>query len=190
MGELYDPRAVANFIIRSRKLMRLETTQIEVQKLLFFSYESFLIGTGRRLVKGYFEAWQYGPVHPVVYRAFRKYGGSPIQEFATALDPMTKQPIDLKEITDTAALRHINEIVSRFSGFSAGQLIDISHHPRGPWQATVDKARTSVALGMRITDNVIIECMNQRGLISNQPPKKFEANEPDDEAPFAEYRPS
>ena len=185
MGELYDPRAVANFILRSRKLMRLETTQIEVQKLLFFAYESYLIGTGKRLVKGYFEAWQFGPVHPVVYRAFKHYRGSPIQELATAFDPLTGQQTEIKPISDPSALRHINEIVSRFSGFSGGQLIDISHHPEGPWQATVDKARTSVALGMRITDTVILECMNQRRRLGREPPKKYEVCEPDDEAPFA-----
>ena len=40
------------------------TVTLELQKLMYFARAIFLIETDDPLVSGWFEAWQYGPVHP------------------------------------------------------------------------------------------------------------------------------
>ena len=40
---------------------------------------------------------------------------------------------------------------------SPGRLVEISHAPKGPWATIANKAKTSVALAMRIPDTVTLE---------------------------------
>ena len=65
----YDPRVVANLILDIRDELNLETTNLELQKLLYFSHAFSLNRFDVPLVSGFFEAWKNGPVNPAVYLA-------------------------------------------------------------------------------------------------------------------------
>lgn len=56
----YDPRALANFMLDEAERNGLALTNLASQKLLYFAHGMFLNETKRPLVKGFFEAWQYG----------------------------------------------------------------------------------------------------------------------------------
>jgi hypothetical protein len=58
----------------------------------------------------------------------------------------------------------------------------ISHAAGAPWQYIVDKARTSVAFGMRIPDNVIIERFKHHKVSVGATPID---GEPSEDTPFA-----
>ena len=184
----YDPRAVSNFILKARRLIGLETTQIEIQKLLFFSYEAYLIRRRAKLVKGYFEAWEYGPVHPDVYRAFKKYQGKPITEFATKTDPFTGEVTDIDDVFESSDRRHITEIVAKLSGLSAFELVELSHAPNGPWHSVVENAKSGVALGLRITDDAILGHRPHSMLMREGHHTISRGKILDDEAPLARDR--
>ena len=53
-------------------------TNLALQKLLYFAHALFLIERKRPLVSGYFEAWEFGPVHPAVYQSFKDARDKPI----------------------------------------------------------------------------------------------------------------
>lgn len=152
----FDPRSVANFLLDTRDSLGRQTTQIELQKLLFFAHESYLLRLRRRLVVGYFEAWQYGPVHPTIYRAFSDAKGSPITNRAAARNIHTGQAEPVDPLKDEEAMAHVRDVVMTLVGLNAGQLIELSHVKGGPWHSTVESAKYSVALGLRITDDVIL----------------------------------
>lgn len=153
---MHDPRVVANFVLEARSLIGKETTQIDLQKLLYFSFESYLVQKRQRLVSGYFEAWTYGPVHPDIYQAFKAYRGKPITAYAQKRDVLRGTFSDLPTLSDQEARRHVLETVSRMSVLSTGQLVNLSHAKGGPWHSIVESATNSVALGLRITDDVIL----------------------------------
>ncbi len=151
-----DPRIAANFVLETREFLGLTTTQIELQKLLYFSHEAHLLQTRQPLVNGFFEAWKYGPVHPDVYNSFKVFKGKPIKGRAKKRDLFTKVETDLVRLNDTEKIRHIVEVVTRLSRFTAGELVALSHAKGGPWHSVVESANLTVALGMRITDDVIL----------------------------------
>jgi uncharacterized phage-associated protein len=64
---------------------------MKLQKLLFFTHADFLIRTGRPLIKQEFEAWDYGPVIPSLYREFKKFKDQPITSKAKCFDPVGRQ---------------------------------------------------------------------------------------------------
>ncbi|MEM6589830.1 MAG: type II toxin-antitoxin system antitoxin SocA domain-containing protein [Pseudomonadota bacterium] len=165
MDRQEDPRAVANFILETRRLLSRTTTNLELQKLLFFSHSNYLLATGRKLVSGYFEAWAYGPVHPIAYRAFKHFGGDPIPLHAEGIDPFTKKPKVIKQLSNVEAQDTIAATVSSLAKYSAGQLVDMSHKKGGPWHYTVTNARSGGALGMRITDETILGCARRTKVV-------------------------
>lgn len=161
-----DPRTIANYILQTRKHLGRDTTNLEIQKLLFFCYSNYLLSTKEKLCSGYFEAWKYGPVHPIVYRSFSSFKGSTIQSHAEQRDPFTKKPSIIKQIDSAEQREIITGTVSTLAKLTAGQLVDLSHRPNGPWDRIVQKAKSGSVLGMRITDEVIISCSRSAKLVS------------------------
>src|SRR5262249_26957468 len=75
----YDPRAIANLMLDEAERNERELSHLPLQKLLYFAHGLFLVEQKQPLVSGFFEAWQRGPVHPVVYQAFKGAGRNPIR---------------------------------------------------------------------------------------------------------------
>lgn len=153
----YDPRAVANLLLDLADQDGLAISNLALQKLLYFAHAHFLIRHDKPLVTGGFEAWTYGPVHPAVYQAFKADADRPLRSRATARNVMTGESRPLPRIEDRDAQRLIREVLASYGHLPAGRLIDLSHAPNGPWAAVVKQARESVALGLRIPDNVTRE---------------------------------
>ncbi len=153
----YDPRAVANLLLDLADQEGLPISNLALQKLLYFAHGHFLIRTGQPLVQGGFEAWTYGPVHPAVYQAFKAEGDRPVQARAQGRNVMTGEARALSAPLDPQVRRQLLEVLRSYGHLSPGRLVDISHAPRGPWATIVNKAKTSMALGMRIPDSVTLE---------------------------------
>ncbi len=148
----YDPRAVANLLLDLAAKDHdgpIPISNLALQKLLYFAHAHFLIRTETPLVQGYFEAWKYGPVHPAVYQAFKSEGDRPIMGRAEARNVMTGETWPLAPPDDAAVRRLVGDILRSYGHLSPGRLIDITHAPKGPWATVVNKAKTSIALGLR-----------------------------------------
>nr|WP_249158178.1 type II toxin-antitoxin system antitoxin SocA domain-containing protein [Bradyrhizobium jicamae] len=157
-------------------------SNLALQKLLYFAHATFLIETGTPLVSGFFEAWKYGPVHPIVYRSFRSSEGRPIKDRAMSEDPVTGE-LRLPTIADAPdAMRHVRKILALYGTITPGRLVDITHAPNAPWHYIVNKSKTSVALGLRIPDNVIRDRFKFHKVTVSAAPRH---GEPDEDSPIA-----
>ncbi len=183
MSGAYDPRAIANLMLDEAKARGIKISNLALQKLLYFAHGIFLLRTRRPLVSGYFEAWQYGPVHPSVYRAFKGAGSDAIEIRAVAKDPLTGKPRDLPLPTDEDVKELLAEVVWRYGKLSPARLVDLSHAKGSPWDVIVDKSRTDVAFGMRIPDTVILDRFQHHKVSVDANPRAGEP--PSDDTPFA-----
>ncbi len=183
MTDAYDPRAVANLMLDEAKRRGINISNLALQKLLYFAHGIYLTKNKRPLVSGYFEAWQYGPVHPAVYRAFKGSGSDAIAMRAVAKDPLTGKQRDLPLPTDPDVIDLIEEVVKRYGKLSPARLVDLSHAKGSPWEVVVDKARTDVAFGMRIPDTVILDRFQHHKVSVDANPRAGEP--PSDDTPFA-----
>lgn len=179
----YDPRAIANLMLDEADRRGFKISNLALQKLLYFAHGIHLKKGKGPLVSGYFEAWQYGPVHPAVYRAFKQNGSEPIAVRAVKQDPLTGQTRDLPKPDDMAVVDLVSDVVRHFGSMSAGRLVDLSHAKDSPWSYVVDKARTDVAFGMRIPDNVILGRFQHHKVSLNASPRAGEP--PSDDTPIA-----
>lgn len=177
-----DPRSVCNLILDEAR-NRTPPTNLALQKLLYFVHGLYLIETKRPLVLGYFEAWQYGPVHPAAYRAFKSAGDRPITFRAVSRDPLTgaERPIP-NPSEDGDVAEQVRRVMSVYGRMTPGRLVELSHAKGAPWDFVVDKARTSMAFGLRIPDTVILERFKHHKVSIGSAPSK---GEPSEDAPFA-----
>ena len=182
MSGPYDPRAIANLMLDEADRRGWKITNLALQKLLYFAHGIHLTKKKEPLVSGYFEAWQYGPVHPAVYRAFKPSGSAPISTRAVAKDPLTGKVRDLTKPTDLGVIDLVSDVTRSYGHLPPGRLVDLSHAKDSPWSVVVDKARTDVAFGMRIPDDVIMDRFRHHKVSVGTNPRAAEP--PSDDAPF------
>lgn len=177
----FDPRGVANLMLDEADRVGVSVTNLALQKLLYFAHGIFLNETKQPLVSGYFEAWQYGPVHPAAYKAFRSAGSEAIHFRARSQDVLTGRSKPIPEPDNLAIRRLIQLVLNSYGKLSPGRLVDISHAKNSPWDFIVDKGRTSVAFGLRIPDTVILDRFKYHKVSIGAVPV---AGEPSEDTPF------
>jgi uncharacterized phage-associated protein len=161
-----DPRALANYILIVRTHFGYQTTNLELQKISYFAYAKYLQTYGEKLCEGYFEAWEHGPVHPLLYRTFKKFGANPITQRAEETNLITGEVRPVSPPSDPKKRTHIAETVLQLRNLSASQLRAKSHAPRGPWHMVWESAKNNLASQVIIPDNVIREGFGRHMLSS------------------------
>ena len=168
----YDPWVIANWFIDRAKAEGLDKkmTNMFLQKMMFFAYGHYLANKGDEmaLLKGYFEAWEHGPVHPAIYRLCKKYGRGPITErlqpteriYPQANNANRELPKDVEDI--------LSIVWIRLKNLSANQLRALSHVSGGAWDLTVKKSATGVANKNRITLDSIRDNFTKPLLVSSE----------------------
>jgi uncharacterized phage-associated protein len=152
----HDGREIANFILdfcdtRGRKI-----TNLSLQKIAFFCHAWSLIKLNKPLIRHNFEAWEFGPVLPYLYREFREFERSPITSRAMHIDPKdgNRRTVEYSFDSDTTQL--LESIIDFYSRISAGDLVSLSHVKGGPWDHAWNHDGI-VNPGMRIADEKIKE---------------------------------
>ena len=97
-------------------------TNLELQKLIYIAQMIHVGMNGSALVKGDFEAWELGPVHPTLYHHVKKFGAAPVARIQCSDEPIEGTERSLLETTYDA-------LVSK----SSSELVAITHWEHGAW---------------------------------------------------------
>lgn len=118
-------------------------SNLQLQKI-FYMMQMYYMGQndGSRLADAAFEAWDYGPVEPELYRRVRMYGASPIEDVFTNARRFNG---------DDSRLALMAQVCDALLPLSAGQLVAITHWRKGAWA----KNYVPGAKGIVIPDNDI-----------------------------------
>ncbi len=121
---MYPASTIAHFIVDiTRKINELATTNLRLNKLLYFAQAWSLKERGVPLFPEGLEAWRNGPVVPSVYREFKEFRNARLElddEFDYSL-------ID----ADTASF--LMDVLNKYSGVATSRLVYITHADDGPW---------------------------------------------------------
>lgn len=126
-----DIRSIANKLL-SISDGRHRLSNLTMQKIVYFLHGQYLTSTGTPLVSGYFEAWEYGPVHPTLYASLSHLGRSPFV-----------LPLKLRSVTtgtwadppavDPNIAAFLEEQGPALMAMSPGRLVELSHAKNSPW---------------------------------------------------------
>ena len=117
---MYKALDIAKWLINEAVQYNITITPMKLQKLLYYAQAYALGMSGEPLFNDEIQAWKHGPVIPVVYNAYSKYGRAPITETDTA---------QIGE--DVASL--IRSVIKDKGYFSALELSEMTHNEL-PWQ--------------------------------------------------------
>lgn len=127
-----------------------KVSNLQLQKILYLA-QMYYMGRhdGALLADAEFEAWDFGPVEPTLYRKVRMFGSKPVQDvFFDARNFKVEDPrrSDLKEVCGDLLRKR------------PGQLVDITHWPEGAWAKNyVPRIR-----GIKIPNDDILAEYNRR----------------------------
>lgn len=176
-----DPRIVANYLLDVAAKKGIPITNLALQKLLYFAHAISLVERKTALVSGYFEAWQYGPVHPAVFQAFKSAGSRPIDFRTESFDPVIRVKKSLPTLNEKEACEICERVMIQFGRMSAGRLVDITHARGGPWEYIVSKAENGANIGLRIPNHIIAERHGRQKVTVTPVPR---VGEPDEDSPL------
>jgi uncharacterized phage-associated protein len=153
--EPVDAKALANLMLDWADDENIEVSPMKLQKLIFFPHADFLASRGTPLVKQEFEAWDYGPVVPSLYHAFKDFGSNPINTRATAFDPAKRTLFEPKATFDEHDWEDVRRSFDYFSKFTAPQLSKMSHGLDGAWRQARALFSNGLNMDRRISDDLI-----------------------------------
>ena len=132
--------AATNALIEAAEARGIALDPMKLQKLLYLTHGYYHAVTGRPWVDEAFEAWDYGPVAPSLYREFRQYGAKPLKrgERMTEVGFDDDGDFDLVApvadlAADPKAKRVLDFVLDRYGSKSAIYLSDLTHKVGSPW---------------------------------------------------------
>lgn len=135
----YKAIDIANYIFEYLNTQSKSLTALKLQKILYYVAVKYLTESGTPLFEEKIEKWQYGPVTPSVYHAFkgRGYGAipGPVNRYITndddsSDDLFAKLPIYDKELIRDPHISAINNVIEQLAPMSARQLVDLTHEEK------------------------------------------------------------
>lgn len=124
---MHDSRTIANRFLELAREKRDSLTPMQVLKLVYIAHGWMLGLHGKPLIKDDVQAWQYGPVIPVLYNAMRSYGGSPVTAAvrAPANDRLSNEEDDV-----------VQQVYEEYGSFTGPALSRLTHARGTPWALT------------------------------------------------------
>lgn len=127
---IYNALSVARYVIDYSNKKDYGISNLKLQKVLYFIQAYFLIKCGTPCFKEDIEAWDFGPVVPVVYRQYKQYGSNNIPE--TEKCSLFDSLDDYQQMSDDEAIFeddkvNIQAVVDEFKDYSATDLVRLTH---------------------------------------------------------------
>ncbi|MCI8461238.1 MAG: SocA family protein [Bacilli bacterium] len=108
-------------------------SHLKLQKLLYFAQGVNLVVNDKALFSDRIVAWTHGPVVRKIYDTYKKFGRDDISIELTEQDNKIIENIELD--SDTSYV--LNLVYNNFCIYTAWQLREMTHIPKGPWETTV-----------------------------------------------------
>lgn len=156
----HDPRAIANLILEICKTKGRPLTLMQIIKLVYLADGWSLALLEKPLSKHAPQAWQYGPVFPTVYRAFKRFQSKPID--SPAADSTTG--VMVSERFDDSEIALVKQVVDSYGKYHAFQLSEMMHKPGTPWTETFTKSGPYAEIPIDLMAKHFGEIRDQRGV--------------------------
>lgn len=128
---MYSAMDIAKYVVNLCTLNGTPVSNLQLQKILYYIQINFFRRKNGVAFSDAIEAWKYGPVVPVVYSEFSRYGAAKICKLYDGIDGIFTP--------DERML--IDRVVSACTSISPWELVEKSHRIGGPWEKTYEDGR-------------------------------------------------
>lgn len=138
---------MCNFLTVAKKVCELtdwSITNLKLQKMMYILQMVYMgNNNGERLFNATFEAWDYGPVIPDLYKKMKIFGAGIIENYSLLFDVKEE-----KEISEEK-LDFLRRNVLSLNKLTGAQLVSLTHRKGSAWDKNYR--------GLEISDNDMIE---------------------------------
>lgn len=99
-------------------------SNLELQKILYIAHMLHLGLHEQPLVQDNFQAWELGPVHPILYHKAKVFGANPVQNIFRSVPNLDEHNLETKTL---------NATFNAVAEFTGSRLIAITHCDYGAW---------------------------------------------------------
>lgn len=132
----YGAIDIANFFIQlSNSISDDSVDNMKINKMLYYAQGFSLAKLGRALFDEDIQAWDYGPVIPEVYRAFKCCGSKAIGEPTSEFDESKLKSDELNLLID---------VFSAYGRYTGWALKEMTHVKGGPWDRVYEPGKNRV----------------------------------------------
>jgi Uncharacterized phage-associated protein len=143
MQPKYTAFDIANyFLYKAQKEDQELLSNLKLQKLIYYAQGLHLAIYGKPLFANIIEAWNYGPVIPILYHKYKEYGYGGIPSLEN-FDP---------SIIDNETLDFLDGIFDFFGQYSAIRLMEFAHD---------DQCWKDAGIGNEITWDSMQTCLKK-----------------------------
>lgn len=130
-------------------------SNLKLQKMLYLAQMSYIgKNNGKTLIDDTFEAWDYGPVLPDVYRQVKMFGSASIKDVFYGV----------ADIENTHEGRFLKSAWESLRKMTAAQLVAITHWSEGAWASVYEPGKRYIEI-----DNDLIAAEYKHRKASAQP---------------------
>ncbi len=129
---MIDSRKFAEYILVEAKKKSVEMNLTKLQKIMFIC-DGTLLAYGENIIDEHARAFDYGPVYPKAYKWYKNHRNDDFSQINTEDFGYDIEKPVVKKI--------VNDALSHFGSWSAGQLSEWSHRQNSPWDITVKSSR-------------------------------------------------
>ncbi len=137
-----SPSLVANELLIQRAERGGSLTPLQLIKMVYLCQGWTLGVENTALFEEDIEAWQYGPVIPSVYYAYKQFAKSPITPNSVKAYPLNEdsdKAIDDK--TNVILKNAVKFVLDVYGDFTGNQLSNLTHQAGTPWSEAYDGTR-------------------------------------------------
>ena len=117
---------IANMYINLANGLGDHIDNLKLNKMLYYAQGWHLARFGEPLFDDTIEAWEYGPVIPAVYHAYKMCGDNAIAEPINVFDEHALTNDQLSLLTD---------VYITYGKFTGNELVRRTHRPGSPWSS-------------------------------------------------------
>lgn len=117
---------------------------LKLNKLCYYAQAWSLVKLGYPLFDDNIEAWDYGPLIPEIYHAFKACGKRQIEEPTYHFDESNFSSDELSLLTD---------VYMTYGKYTSSALINKTHEKGSPWRTVYEKMNNNV-----ISKDLLIDC--------------------------------
>lgn len=111
-------------------------SNLKLQKILYLAHMAYIgRNEGKPLIDGHFEAWDYGPVSPEVYKLVSCFGRDQIEDVFPECDDV-----------DSEEKKQLFSLTDELLDFSAAELVGTTHWEGGAWAKNYVPDKKSVVI--------------------------------------------
>jgi len=133
----YRVESIANALINRAAVDGQKIEHLKLQKLLYYANGYYLAAQSAPLIDHTFEAWDYGPVVPALYRELRRFRAKPITDPLGDTDWDSGGKIPIPTPVNAPVVDKVIDFTWRTYGkYDGWQLSEMTHRPDSPWDQT------------------------------------------------------